>query len=172
MPDDAVDVSVTLSDKVLVPLESDIELAPAPRQFLEAEFKEVYRRDPAIYDYQRVDPGLPFKNMTGAYTRFGDVRALLAEVDDRFVTMARGDEVALEFDASALPPLPEGWARTLVLRSDGFCKDMDLYTAFPDTVDPLPYHGMEGYPPKEPSPAEAALDEIRRRWDTRWISGR
>ena len=23
---------------------------------------------------------------------------------------------------------------------------MDLYTAYPDTVEPLPFHGMSGYP--------------------------
>ena len=34
-----------------------------------------------------------------------------------------------------------------MLHADGYCKDMDLYTAFPDTVEPLPFHGMSYYPP-------------------------
>jgi hypothetical protein len=117
---------------------------------------------PTLYDYHRVDPGLPYKIMAGDYTRFGDVRELLSRVDDRFVILGRGEEIALEFDASDLPPLPGGWSRTLVLHSDGYCKDMDLYTAFPDTVGPLPYHAMGGYPPAKPSPAPPVPENRRR----------
>ena len=32
------------------------------------------------------------------------------------------------------------------MKTDSYCKDMDLYTAFPDTVEPLPFHGMSEYP--------------------------
>ncbi|MBC8329417.1 MAG: CRTAC1 family protein, partial [Planctomycetes bacterium] len=109
--------------------------------------------DPTVYDYHRLDLGVPFKNMRGIFTAHGDVRELLRRVDDRFVILARGDEIALEFDATGLPPLPEGWSRTLVLHADGYCKDMDLYTAYPDTIEPLPFHGMANYPPE---PAAAA----------------
>ena len=109
--------------------------------------------DPTVYDYHRLDLGVPFKNMRGIFTAHGDVRELLRRVDDRFVILARGDEIALEFDATGLPPLPEGWSRTLVLHADGYCKDMDLYTAHPDTIEPLPFHGMANYPPE---PAAAA----------------
>lgn len=105
-------------------------------------------QDPTLYDYHRQDHGVPFKNLTGDYTPFGDVKTLLKSVDDRFVIMGRGEEIALEFDASQLPPLADGMSRLLVLHCDGYCKDMDLYTAFPDTVEPLPHHGMENYPPR------------------------
>ncbi len=105
--------------------------------------------NPTVYDYHRLDQGVPFKIMSGSFTPYGDVRDLLGEVDDRFVIMARGEEIALEFSTLGLPPLPEGWARTVVLHADGYCKDMDLYTAFPDTVEPMPFHGMENYPPTE-----------------------
>ena len=127
--------------------------------------------DPTLYDYQRVDQGIAFKNMTGSFTRFGDVRALLEQVDDRFVVMARGEEVALEFDATALPGLPAGWARTLVLHSDGYCKDMDLYTAFPNTVEPFPFHAMQNYPPEKPVPDAAGFEQYQRTWNTRYIMG-
>ena len=126
---------------------------------------------PTLYDYQRLDMGVPFKNMTGNFTRFGDVRELLKNVDDQFVIMARGEEIALEFEASQLPELPKGWTRTLVLHSDGYCKDMDIYTAFPDTVKPLPYHGMKNYPPAEPNPNISASEEYQRVWNTRRIVG-
>ena len=126
---------------------------------------------PTLYDYQRLDQGVPFKNMTGDFTRFGDVRELLKNVDDQFVIMARGEEIALEFEASQLPELPNGWTRTLVLHSDGYCKDMDIYTAFPDTVKPLPYHGMKNYPPAAPNPNFSASKEYQRIWNTRRIVG-
>ena len=127
--------------------------------------------DPTLYDYHRIDQGVPFKNLTGRFTRYGDVRALLREVDDRFVVMARGEEIALEFDAAALPPLEEGWARTFVLHSDGYCKDMDLYTAFPDTVGPMPFHAMANYPPAGPPPDPDGHERYMRIWNTRTMVG-
>jgi hypothetical protein len=124
-----------------------------------------------MYDYHRIDHGVPFKNMAGSFTRFGDVRELLASVDDRFVIMARGEELALEFDAGRLPPLPEGSSRSFVLHADGYCKDMDLYTAFPATVEPLPYHGMANYPPAKGPPNAGELRDYGRVWNTRKIAG-
>jgi hypothetical protein len=125
--------------------------------------------DPTLYDYQRVDQGLAFKNLTGHFTRFGDVRELLSGVDDRFVIMGRGEEIALEFDATALPALPVGYARTIVLHSDGYCKDMDLYTAQPDDVEPLPYHAMDNYPPAAPRTEPKDYQDYRRTWNTRRV---
>lgn len=127
--------------------------------------------DPTLYDYKRVDQGLPFKNLTGDYTRYGDVRALLEVVDDRFVIMGRGEELAIEFDATELPTLSDGWSRTFVLHTDGYCKDMDLYTAYPDAVEPLPYHAMDNYPPAAPPAQSKGWDEYRRIWNTRRIEG-
>ena len=127
-------------------------------------------RHPALYDYHRLEKGLAFKNLTGDYTRFGDVRPLLDAVDDQFVIMGRGEEVALEFDANSLPALPAGWSRTLVLHSDGYCKDMDLYTALPDTVEPLPFHAMRNYPPREPARDSKEYLLYRNRWNTRRVS--
>lgn len=128
--------------------------------------------DPTIYDYHRIDHGVSFKNMEGNFTRYGDVRELLETVDDQFVVMARGEEIALEFDASELPQLPIGWTRTFALHTDGYCKDMDLYTAFPFTVDPLPYHSMENYPPASPMANSRDVSKYIRKWNTRTVAGR
>jgi hypothetical protein len=128
--------------------------------------------EPTEYDYQRIDRSLAFKNLSGSLTRFGDVRPLLGKVDDQMVVMGRGEEIALEFDAARLPPLPAGWARTVVLSVDGYCKDMDLYTAYPDTIEPLPYRAMDNYPPSRPRRADAAYDAYRRTWNTRHVPGK
>ena len=91
-------------------------------------------------------PTSPWKTLAGHYTREGDVGALLAETDDMFAISRDGDEIALSFDASGLDPLPAGWTRTYLLRVDGFSKEMDVNSASPDTVEPLPFHAMSAYP--------------------------
>jgi hypothetical protein len=103
-------------------------------------------REPLVFDYDRVAPVSPWKQMIGRYTREGDVLDLLTRSDDRFVVSRPGDEIALAFDASRVPPLPAGWTRTFLLHADGFSKEMDLNSASPDEVEPLPYHGMKQYP--------------------------
>jgi hypothetical protein len=50
---------------------------------------------------------------------------------------------------------------------------MDLYTAYPDTVEPLPFHGMSGYPygPSERYPEDRERQEYRKQYNTRRIEG-
>ncbi len=102
---------------------------------------------PKLYDYSDVAPTYPMKPFPGRYTRFGDVRDLLGTADDRFAIFGEGEEIAVSFDASRLPELPEGWKRTFFFSAVGYCKDMDLYTAGSDRVEPLPFRAMSGYPP-------------------------
>ncbi len=108
--------------------------------------------------------------MPGRYTREGDVRELLAAVDDRFVVSRPGDEVALAFDADALPPLRAGWTRTFLLHGDGFSKEMDINSASPDQAWPLPSHSMTTVVPEgragRPNAGLGALDEPA--WFTRY----
>ncbi len=107
-------------------------------------------REPFGYDYQRVSFTSPWKVMTGHYTREGDVRQLLSKSDDMFAICRPGDEISLSFDATALAPLPAGWTRTFLLYADGFSKEMDINSASPDQLAPLPFHGMSRYPYKWP----------------------
>ena len=73
-----------------------------------------------------------WRDLVGYYTRFGDVRELLAAVDDRYVIMNAGDELRLSFPAPAPPPA--GWTRDFVLVGDGWVKDGDYNTSFSKTV--------------------------------------
>ncbi|MCP3956713.1 MAG: tetratricopeptide repeat protein [bacterium] len=112
-------------------------------------YSRLYRESPAgphLFDYAEVDVAPRFRDLRGAYTRYGPVSELLSAEDDRYVVMNAGDEMTVTFDASGLPPLPPGWRRDYVLYTDGWVKDGDLHTAFSQTVEPLPYHGMTGYP--------------------------
>ena len=101
---------------------------------------------PTTYDYEQVSLLSPWKTMSGSYTRPGDVRELLAVSDDLFTIAKDGDEIVLSFDAAQLDSLPTNWTRTYLLRTDGFSKEMDINSASPDSVEPLPFHAMSAYP--------------------------
>lgn len=101
---------------------------------------------PHAYDYTRQAVDSPWLPFPGHYTRFGDVRELLAEADDFSVILAPGDEMALRFDTRELPPVAEGHTRTLFLESHGWDKDADRNTFEPRRLEPLPFRAMSGYP--------------------------
>ena len=128
-------------------------------------------REPIGYDYQNVSLTSPWKVMPGRYTREGDVRELLVQSDDMFVISLPGDEMSLSFDALRLSPLPPGWTRTFLLYSDGFSKEMDINSAIPDQVLPLPFHGMSKYPYSKPEkyPMTPARRAYINRYNTRVV---
>lgn len=84
-----------------------------------------------------------WRDLIGYYTRYGDVRELLAQVDDRYVIMNSGDEMALKFPESAPPSA--GWVRDFVIVGDGWIKDGDYNSTFSKTVLPLPHHSERDY---------------------------
>ena len=126
-------------------------------------------RMPLLYDYHRSDYAAPFHVLKGSYTRYGPVKELLAEFDDRYVLVGPGDEIALQFDAAALPAVAPGQVRSFILVSHAYCKDMDLYTASPQTLEPLPFRGMTRYPypPDERYPDTRELRHFRATYNTR-----
>jgi hypothetical protein len=127
------------------------------------------REQPEWYDYARWEPAGAWNPVPGLYTRFGDVVDLVGKMDDRFVIMGSGDELQLNFDARRLPPLPPGWGRDFLLLVDGWSKDSDANTAFADSVEPLPLHGMSRYPypASERFPDGAPYRAWRERYNTR-----
>ena len=94
---------------------------------------------------------------------------LLRDVDDQLVIMGSGDEVRLRFSALGLPPLPVGWERDFLLLVDGWAKDADANTAFSQTVEPLPFHGMSRYPypAGEHYPQDQIHQDYLREYNTR-----
>jgi tetratricopeptide (TPR) repeat protein len=103
-------------------------------------------RNDLSYIYEDVSATGPFTRQIGNYTRYGDVTDLVRASDDEYVIFGSGDEVAVDFDATHLPELPEGWMRDYFFYADGFAKDMDFYAANGDTVTPLPFHTLKPYP--------------------------
>lgn len=148
------------------------KLDPADADLRFAGYPEPHRPEgspPTEYVYERRRPTDVWGAHEGDYTRFGDVRPLLAAVDDRYVITRHGDEIALRFDAEALPPLPEQSRRSFFVFADGFGKDMDLNSARPHTVGPLPFHAMPGYPYPESAGPDPGGDGWGARWNTRRI---
>jgi tetratricopeptide (TPR) repeat protein len=127
------------------------------------------RERPEIFQYAKWTPTAIWDQTPGLYTRYGDVRELVHSVDDRMVIMGSGDELALYFDGRGLPPLPGGWRRDFLLLVDGWAKDSDANTAFSQSVEPLPFHGMSRYPypVTEHYPDDPAHREYRKTYNTR-----
>jgi hypothetical protein len=88
------------------------------------------------------------------------------------VIFGSGEEVAIDFDPSLLPPLPAGWKRDYFFFADGFEKDMDFYAADPLSVTPLPFHGMTAYPTSQPFPSDDQHLWYQLDFNTRLVSGR
>jgi tetratricopeptide (TPR) repeat protein len=152
--------------------QSQIELPASSAQLRERGFSAETMpdgRDPFGYDYDRVSPASPWKQFPGTYTREGDVLELLDRSDDLFVISRPGDEVAVSFDAKALKDLPSGWKRTFLVFTDGYSKEMDINSATPDVLGPLPFRGMSRYPYALPERYPATEERLRimQRYNTR-----
>ena len=99
---------------------------------------------PEVPDYNNVvSTKQRWRDLIGYYTRYGDVRELLAQIDDRYVIVNSGDEMSLRFAEQPAPPA--GWVRDYVVIGDGWIKDGDFNSTFSKTVLPLPYHAKQEY---------------------------
>lgn len=123
---------------------------------------------PHTFDYARVRAESPWTIFPGSYTRFGDVRPLLAEAEDFSVVLAPGDELAVEVDARHLPPPAPGTRRTLFLESHGWDKDADRNTGEGLRLEPLPFHAMGSYP--YPEGVTYPDTEGHRRYRSEWLT--
>jgi Flp pilus assembly protein TadD len=150
-----------------VPLQSaDLHFHGYPRQIEDQPPGNVK------YVYEQVSRTGPYARQAGTYTRYGDVRSLLTETDDRFVVFGSGEEIALEFDPARLPALPAGWTRDYFFVTHGYEKDMDFYAAHGDTVEPLPFGNMGTYPyPGKSYPLDDAHLNYLLEYNTRHVSG-
>ena len=111
------------------------------------------------YDYDQRSPFWDTRTQHGAYTAFGPVDELVSRGDDAMAIFGPGEEVHVEF---GLPvDLGEGWTRVFVLETEGWCKDMDLYTRDGMTVGPLPNSGRD----------PAIRDALHEKFNIRQVAG-
>ncbi len=131
--------------------------APVKTQILDPQVADLHYRGYSVIE--RPDPVAPapevpnyneiegtkqrWRDLIGYYTRFGDVRELLKQTDDRYVIVNSGDELSMQFPEQPAPPT--GWVRDFILVGDGWIKDGDFNSTFSKTVLPLPYHAKNMY---------------------------
>lgn len=133
------------------------------------------RRQPERFDWTHLLDSAPWNQHPGMYTRYGDVLPLVQAVDDQYVILGAGDALTLRFDGKSVPPVPAGMRRDYLIYLDGWAKDRDPNTVQAQEVEPLPFHGMSGYPYRadEHFPDDAAHQRWRAEWNTRhdfqWI---
>jgi hypothetical protein len=130
---------------------------------------------PERFEWERLAEFPRWNPPPGLYTAYGESLELVTAIDDRFVVMASGDALTVRFDASQAPPLKKDFVRDYLVFLDGWAKDRDPNTLEALYVEPLPFHGMSGYPygPDERFPDDALHREWRRKWLVRpgqdWI---
>jgi hypothetical protein len=112
----------------------------------------------------------PEQRTWGRFTRYGDIRELLASPDDRMVVMRRGDAVEMRFDGIAKPTGSN--ELTLLLETDLLFKPRTWLgdktnVRFTEEVEPMPYHGMAHYPPRGHFPSDAEHRAYMHTWQTR-----
>ncbi|MET0622318.1 MAG: FG-GAP-like repeat-containing protein [Pyrinomonadaceae bacterium] len=129
-----------------------------------SEMKSAGPSSPETPEYDRLaSTGQRWRDLVGYYTRFGDVRELLAETDDRVVITNAGDELLLRFAERPAPPA--GWSRDYVLIGNGWIKDGDYNSEFSKTVLPLPSRDKEYY---TTAPTRLEDDPVYRRHPQDW----
>jgi hypothetical protein len=121
------------------------------------------RKAPEIPVYEIEGTAPRWSDLEGWHTRFGDVRPLLEDVDDRYAIMNAGDEMVLHFRASPRPDA--GLVRDFLFVSDAWVKDGDYNNGFSSTLLPLPYHGLDDY---ATPPLRLADDPVFRRHARDW----
>ncbi len=141
-------------------------------------FSRTYRKGgpygPHWFDYETITTEPKWRDLSGNYTRYGDVLELLQNQDNHYIITNAGDETTIEFDAGQLEDLPDGWSRDFLIYSTGWVKDGDLNTAEGNRVEPLPFHGMTRYPydNSENYPDDREHRQYQKKYNTREVTDR
>lgn len=107
----------------------------------------------------------------GWSTRYGDVSELIAARDEGLALIHSGDELMLSFETDSLPSKPKGMFREYFLYADGWDKDSDFHVAAGDTIEPLPFHGMDDQRYGHEKRPSFSSDALHRKYHTRWVEG-
>ncbi len=122
-----------------------LELSNAELRF--RGFSQIEKKNdssPEIPVYNQIATTIQrWRSIEGYYTRYGDIRELLLQTDDRYALVHSGDEMILKFPE--LPPVREGFVRDFVIIGDGWIKEGDYNNVFSKTLLPLPTHESNDY---------------------------
>jgi tetratricopeptide (TPR) repeat protein len=125
---------------------------------------------PLTPEYDQIVSTPPWdRTPSGWCTRYGAVDELVRERDDKLALLNGGDELALSFQASRLPPKPSGFARDFFLYVVGWDKDADFHVGHGWAVDPLPFRGMDDQSYDRRARPDRPDDGWIREYNTRWV---
>lgn len=139
-------IAFSLKSGVSTAALTDTKLAEATLRF--HGFSALTARNPELFDYHAVRYSALWSPMQGKFTDYGPVDSLLGEADGRYAVFGSGDEIALSFQVGQPEPAP-GQVRSYLLEFVGYVKDGDRYTAHAGQVEPMPYLGLNQYPPPD-----------------------
>jgi len=106
---------------------------------------------------------------SGKFTKYGDITPLIKESNDQFCVMQKGDGITFTF---AVDDAVDGQSQAFFLHSDlvykqqkcpGVVQVVDYLT----TVEPLPFKGLEVYPPSGPYEISPEAMKYNEEWNTR-----
>jgi len=139
-------IAFSLTGGVSKAATSEAKLAEAAMRF--HGFSALTARNPELFDYHAVSYSAMWSPMRGTFTDYGPVDALIAAADGQYALFGSGDEIALSFQIDQPEPAP-GQTRSYLLEFVGYVKDGDRYTAHAGQVGPMPYLGLDQYPPPD-----------------------
>lgn len=139
-----------------------------------SEYEELPWDQPLTPNYDRASSRAKWSiTPAGWCTRYGAVDELIAKRDNGLALLNGGDELTLEFAASALPEKStskhEHQLRDFFLYTVGWDKDADFHCARGREVEPLPWHGMDDRKYGREARPGFASDELMRKYNTRWV---
>ncbi|MCB2263982.1 MAG: FG-GAP-like repeat-containing protein [Candidatus Thiosymbion ectosymbiont of Robbea hypermnestra] len=118
-------------------------------------FSQLVSHDPERFDYHNVRYSSPWSPMRGRFTAYGPAEGLIASADGRYAVFGSGDEISFSF-AVDRPAPASSRTRSFLLELVGYVKDGDRYTGHAGRVEPVPYLGLDQYPPPQDDRLQAA----------------
>ena len=135
-----------------------------------SEYQDLPWNIPLSPNYARVNAVAPWLLMpSGWCTRYGEVDPLLSAKDNQLVILNGGDELTLRFNGNSLPKKSGGRQRGFYLFVSGWDKDADPHVVKGWTVEPIPWHGMDGQRYGGQLRPDTLNDEWQKKYNTRWV---
>ncbi len=138
------------------------------RGFSDFEPLPWYRPLTPRYESVHADPNWRI-TPSGWCTRYGDVGELIAGTDNALALLNGGDELTLRFPVGAVPTRTPNSRRTFFLYAVGWDKDADFHCARGNTVEPIPWHGMDDQNYGRETRPAFSNDAWLGKYNTRWV---
>jgi hypothetical protein len=126
-----------------------------------AELRPRSMDQPQVPNLARMSDTPPWQAaIEGWCTRYGEIAPLLSKFDGRLAILNSGDGATIDFPVAALPKLEPNTARTLLLYTRGWIKEVDPNSLADRFVEPLP--GAKEAPTLEEN-------DWQLQYNTRWV---